>query len=222
MAASNAQKTPLTRALHDHTRGRVKNGIQLIGKALACSVTHIVSSKIVTVKWEINDPDWPVTLPPVTMAVMGTEYVREPIQVGCKGMAVPADVFMGAMTGLGSGVATFNTQPNLSTHVFMPTGNTGFAAVDFNTLWLYGASSGTLISDSAANHVTVAITSTGITINLNGHTMLIENGDLHVTGSIIGGFGGGDQIGLLTHTHTQPADSHGDTEAAVNPPTAGT
>ena len=48
------------------------------------------------------------------------------------------------------------------------------------------------------------------------------HGDLHVTGAVIAGYGGGDQVGLQTHTHGQPQDSHGDTEEETNPPTAGT
>lgn len=47
-------------------------------------------------------------------------------------------------------------------------------------------------------------------------------GDLHVTGAVIAGYGGGDQVGLQTHRHTQPNDSHGDTEVPTNAPTAGT
>lgn len=47
-------------------------------------------------------------------------------------------------------------------------------------------------------------------------------GDLHVTGAVIAGYGGGDQVGLQTHRHTQPADTHGDTEQPTNAPTAGT
>lgn len=47
-------------------------------------------------------------------------------------------------------------------------------------------------------------------------------GDLHVTGAVIAGFGGGDQVGLQTHLHEQGDDSNGDTEVATEPPTAGT
>jgi Phage protein Gp138 N-terminal domain len=45
---------------------------------------------------------------------------------------------------------------------------------------------------------------------------------LHCTGAVVAGFGTGDQVGLQTHTHTQPNDSHGDTEEPTNAPTAGT
>jgi hypothetical protein len=45
---------------------------------------------------------------------------------------------------------------------------------------------------------------------------------IHCSGSIVAGFGGDDQVGLQTHTHTQGNDGHGDAEVATNPPTAGT
>lgn len=58
----------------------------------------------------------------------------------------------------------------------------------------------------------VITTSMGVTIN----------GNLHVTGAVVGGYGGSQQVGLTTHIHNQPADSHGDTEAATDAPSAGT
>jgi phage gp45-like len=52
---------------------------------------------------------------------------------------------------------------------------------------------------------------------------LVElTGDLHVQGAIIAGYGGGDQVGLQTHIHTQGGDSHGDSEAPTAPPEPGT
>ena len=54
----------------------------------------------------------------------------------------------------------------------------------------------------------------------NGRVNIL--GDLHVSGAVIAGYGGGDQIGLQTHKHTQPNDGRGDSEQPTNPPTAGT
>lgn len=47
-------------------------------------------------------------------------------------------------------------------------------------------------------------------------------GDLKIAGNVISGFGTGDQVGLQTHTHTQPNDSHGDAEQPTSAPSAGT
>lgn len=59
------------------------------------------------------------------------------------------------------------------------------------------------------------------THEITGATWLIT-GDLHVTGAVIAGFNGGDQVGLQTHSHTQGVDGHDDAEAPTNPPTPGT
>ncbi len=45
--------------------------------------------------------------------------------------------------------------------------------------------------------------------------------DIKTSGEVYRGWGGGDQIGLGTHKHTQGPDSHGDAEAATAAPTAG-
>lgn len=78
---------------------------------------------------------------------------------------------------------------------------------------------GTTIKDKSGN--VIDMTAGGITVTpASGPVKVV--GDLQVTGSLIGGFGTGDAVGLQTHTHTQPVDSHGDTEAPTNPPTPGT
>ena len=51
--------------------------------------------------------------------------------------------------------------------------------------------------------------------------MLVE-GAIGATGDITAFYGTGASVGVATHTHTQGDDSHGDTEAPVSAPTAGT
>lgn len=48
------------------------------------------------------------------------------------------------------------------------------------------------------------------------------SGDFKVGGNVIAGFGTGASVGLKTHTHTQGADSHGDSQQATAAPTGGT
>jgi len=65
------------------------------------------------------------------------------------------------------------------------------------------------------------VTASPLTITASNVT-LDAAGNLAVLGDITAGVGGGDQIGLRTHRHTQPNDSHGDAEQPTNAPTAGT
>jgi hypothetical protein len=67
----------------------------------------------------------------------------------------------------------------------------------------------------------VSFTDAGIVIAVKSGEPVKIIGDLHVTGAIIAGFGGGDQVGLQTHTHNQGNDSHGDAEVPTNAPNAG-
>lgn len=61
----------------------------------------------------------------------------------------------------------------------------------------------------------------GPNVQCAGNPMTVH-GDLHVTGAIIAGFGGADQVGLQTHKHNQGADSHSDAEVPTDAPTPGT
>jgi len=49
----------------------------------------------------------------------------------------------------------------------------------------------------------VKLGATGITINANGVPVVLQ-GDLHVSGNVIAGYGGTDQVGLQTHIHPVP------------------
>lgn len=69
-----------------------------------------------------------------------------------------------------------------------------------------------------------------VTLEANGSILVVPaagqpvtvSGELHVTGQIYGGYGGADQIGLLSHHHPQGPDSRGDTEQNTGSPVPGT
>lgn len=62
----------------------------------------------------------------------------------------------------------------------------------------------------------VMIDANGIVITPAPGMPVVINGNLHVTGAIIGGFGGADQVGLQTHEHPTAATG------SPSPPTPGT
>jgi len=194
--ATNVQKTPLQTSLGRLTEGASQNAVQRLGKTYPCSVIKVTGS-IVTVKFEIIDPN--ITLPPATMPVFGPEYIRYPLQVGCKGMAIAADAFIGQMSGLGTGIATLAPQPNLSALMFMPLGNTGFAEVDANTLVLYGHTAAKL-QDSVGANATISLTNNAITLACGGHSIVINSSGVIIDGKV-----------FLTHQHTGVQSGTGDT-----------
>ena len=77
-----------------------------------------------------------------------------------------------------------------------------------------------MVLDLNSNTGQITITATNQLI-INAPTTTI-NGLLNVTGRVTAGYGTADQVGVQTHTHNQAADSHGDAEAATNPPNPGT
>jgi hypothetical protein len=94
-------------------------------------------------------------------------------------------------------------------------------------------------SDDGQTVVTVDGPTNAVTVTCSAVTLVVDGANgvvnvtapngmtlttpfLNVTGSITGGYGSGDQVGLQTHRHTQGSDTHGDGEQPTNPPTAGT
>lgn len=185
--ATNDQKTPFGLSLNRFTQAKSQNALALQGRNIPCTVTAI-SGSIVTVAFQVTAPagQTAITLPPATMPVASSEYVRLPIQVGCRGFAVSADYYMGGMSGLGGGTATTTQPANLGALVFVPVGNTAFSAVSGSALVLYGPQGVTLRDANSGSVVT--LTATNITITTSGSVTLncnvTINGNLQVNGNI--------------------------------------
>lgn len=243
--ADNAQKTWFQISLNRFGEKKAAEAIQLLGKALPASIAAVpvAGVPIVEVKFEVNAA--PFTIPNVTCALFGPEWIRCPMPVGTKGVVFPADLYLGGVTGLGGGVAEIGQVPgNLSALVFFPVGNKGWEASEAPTsLVLYGPD-GVVIRD-AAKRTTITLTADGVTIALEAGKALTVNGDVVVSGNLqiagnieseTGGTYAGDiktagdviarfgaaSVGLATHQHTQGNDSHGDAEQPTAAPTGGT
>jgi len=240
--ASNVQKTAIARTLNQFAQRKVRGTLAQLGQALPAQVVSRQGG-IVTVKFPLTGV--PYTLPNVTVPIVGAEYVRLPIQAGCPGMVMTADAYLGGVTGLGGGVANLTQRANLATLVWTPLGNKAWPAVeDDNALVLYGPN-GVIIRDKDKKNI-LTINGSTVKLSMSGGTQFEIDGDvvlkgdlliqgniksetggtyagaLETSGAVIAGFGGADQVGLQTHTHTQSNDSHGDTEQPTAAPTAGT
>jgi hypothetical protein len=242
--ANNAQKTPIARTLNQFAERKVWAAIDLLGPNLPASVVLVASSGIVKVKFELTNI--PFTLPQVTVPFMGSEYVRIPIQTGMLGWVMSADAYLGGVTGLGGGAANLTRRANLSALVFSPLGNKNWSPTDDpNSLVLYGPD-GVILRD-LNKKTTMTLTVNGVVFDLQADDAVTVNGNLIVNGNIqlqgaiqdktggtyggnietagnvLGNVGGvGGSVGLTTHTHAQPNDSHGDTEQPTAAPTGGT
>ena len=221
--ADQSQKTPLARTLEQFAQRKVQGALALAGQSLPASVVSVVSSGVVTVKFELTGV--PYTLPNITVPMIGSEYIRLPIQAGCLGWVMTADAYLGGMSGLGGGTADLSQRANLSTLVWSPIGNKGWSSTDDqNKLVIYGPD-GVIIRDLNKKTV-LTLTASGIVIDLqagdavtiNGNLIVSGNlqlggaiqsqpgstysGDIKTAGNVIAGDGGADQIGLQTHKHS--------------------
>lgn len=160
-------------SLNQHAINRGLQLIQETGRALPCKVTA-VNGSLVTVAFECtfsaeqNGEPTPITLPQVTIPKAESQWLRNPTQVGDVGITVPADTFIGGVSGQGSGVADLGTDyGNLSSLVFLPIAATAFpASPDANRAWLNGPN-GVEISDEAQTITIIVDHATG-TIQMAG------------------------------------------------------
>jgi hypothetical protein len=216
--SDNSQKLWLGGAANRVAQRHVNDAVAQLGYALPCSVVAVMGS-IVTINFEVTTK---FTLPQITVPVFGPEYIRYPIQKGCKGVAFPASVGIGNVTGLGPASApVFKAPGNLSALVFFPVGNKDFSTTDDpNSLVLYGPDG--VIIRTLDKTSTVTVNETGVTakgattaalavgtINveiING--VIFMNGPVVFTNTVSGQEGGGGIInfGDATITTTGPAN----------------
>ena len=215
--ADNALKTHLGIALDQTARQRANDAIQQNGKELPVHVTKI-EGQIVTVAFDVKSP---YNLQEVSVPIDTSVMDWMPVQVGDKGIVRSADVYLGGVSGLGGGTADLFRRSNLSMLVFHPISNKAWTPPG-------GAQDDRIVRNNSKGSGGVMLVALDANGNVktkayvnNSGTMTIT-GDLHVTGAVIAGYGGSDQVGLQTHRHPQPNDSAGDVEHDTNAPTPGT
>jgi len=187
---NNAQKTPFVSTQNAFAARKAQEALNLLGKSLPCSIAAIPTPgvPIVTVKFEIQDPTFS-TLPNVTVPVLGSEYIRLPLQAGAgsvsgtRGVVIAIDAYIGGISGLGGGVADLSQRGNLATLVFVPISNRGWqAASDPNALTLYGVDA-TTINSTLQHESSVTVTKTGVTANAvnGGSTLTMTSNAIQLT-----------------------------------------
>lgn len=156
---SGSQKKPFINSIGTAIQNRIADAIQKTGQALPCSMVSKIGS-IAVIKFEVTG--FP-TLPQVRLPIAGSEYIRQPLQPGCRGVVFAADARLGGVTGLGGGVATLGQPANLSALVFFPLGNINFSTVDPDTLVMYGEPNVEIRNKSGT--MVILINDTGVFIN---------------------------------------------------------
>lgn len=179
------QKLNFGRNMTRFTEKKIADALQNAGKVLPCSVIS-QSGKMITVSFELHNT--PYVFPQVTIPLFGPQYIRYPMQPGDKGIVIPADTYLGGVSGQGGGIADLTPPANLSALVFLPISNTEWEAVDGEVLTMYGPE-GVTIRDKGSNSTflltpqSVAIaTPDSFTVTVGGTVLFLTQGGWSLTG----------------------------------------
>lgn len=134
-------------SMNRFTERKIENALQKSGKVLPASVVK-QTGNMITVSFELRDI--PYVLPQVTIPLFGPQYIRYPMQPGDKGIVIPADTYIGGVSGQGGGIADMTPPANLSALVFLPISNTEWQGVDGQVVTVYGPE-GVTLRDSSSN-----------------------------------------------------------------------
>lgn len=144
---STEKKLSFAGNMNSFTENKIASASQMAGKILPGSVVSR-SGNMITVQVLLRDT--PYVIPHLTVPLFGPEYIRYPMQPGDKGILIPADTYLGGISGLGGGTANLTTPANLSALTFLPISNTEWEGVDPNILTMYGPE-GVTLRDSGSN-----------------------------------------------------------------------
>jgi hypothetical protein len=192
--ADNFSKLWLQKTQNQLAINRAAQEIKRQGRALPCRVTK-VSGAIVTVEFEMDTSPW--TLPPITIPKAESNWVRMPTQVGDTGYTAPADVYLGAISGLGNGIARFLRRGNLSNLVFTPVSNANSPPIDQNAAQVQGPN-GAIIQTTTGQTSSIVTNTSGTTITFETTTLVINASGITLT---VGGetftWGGSQAVSTL-------------------------
>lgn len=212
MVSGNAQKTAYGRSFNQAAEKKVRDGIQLLGKSLPCSVVEL-DGWIVTVKFEVDAA--PFTLPNVTVPVASSKYDYLPLEVGSPGVVRAADARLGGLSGLGGGTASLSLAANLSTLVFEPFGHVtddDWVPPDDPAMRVVQGPNGVIVRDLASESTitltadeikaergaaSVSLKDDKIELVLGGAKITLEDDKVKIVGELII-----NGAAYLSHTHT--------------------
>jgi hypothetical protein len=171
--AENSAKLWFQQKANQLAINRIAQAIENQGYALPCHVVN-VSGAVVTVAFDVQNS--PQSLPNITIPKAESPWIRMPTQVGDKGVTMPADVYLGGVSGIGGGTATMTRRGNLSTLVFVPVSNVGSPPIDQNAAQVQGP-------NGAIIRTTTGTTSEVVT---DGNGTTITYGDVSFTVNAVG------------------------------------
>jgi len=175
--ADNFSKLWLQKSQNSLAINRAAQEIRKQGRALPCRVTKVVGA-IVTVEFEMDTSTW--TLPPITIPKAESPWFRHPTQVDDLGMTLPADVYLGGISGLGKGIANFLRRGNLSALVYVPVSNADSGPDDPNAAQVCGPN-GAIIRTTTGTKSSIVTNTNGTTITFGTTTLIVNASSITFT-----------------------------------------
>lgn len=145
--------------MNNFAANKIAQAQLMAGKVLPAAVVERNGNMVVI---QVLLRNVPYVVPHLTVPLFGPEYVRYPMQPGDRGILIPADAYLGGVSGLGGGTADLTPPANLSALTFLPISNTEWENVDPNVLTMYGPE-GVTLRDSESK-TTFLLTPESVTI----------------------------------------------------------
>jgi hypothetical protein len=174
----NFDKLFYQRVHNENAIQRARETIHQTGRALPCKVVAVKGS-IVTVSFEVKSSVW--TLPQITIPKAEDPWVRSPTQVNDFGWTVPADCYLGGVSGLGGGTADLSERANLTGLVFVPISNANSPPIDQGKAQIQGPNGSIIGSQDRTCEINIDKTS-GITMAFGGHSIVINGSGVTIDG----------------------------------------
>jgi hypothetical protein len=151
--------------------------MQTKGYALPCRVVS-VSGSIVTVAFEIQDDT--LTIPQVTIPKAESQWIRTPTQIDEYGVTLPADAYLGGISGLGGGTANMTRRGNLSSLVYVPCANKSYPSVNPNVAYIAGPAGAVIQTQDGTS--SVVVNDSGITLTFGSKVVSLSNAGFTIDG----------------------------------------
>jgi len=174
--ADNFDKNWLQKTSNKQAITRATQAIQNTGRALPCRV-EAVNGAIVTVSFEVLSN---YTLPHITIPKAESPWIRMPTQVGDFGITMPADAYLGGISGLGGGVASLTKQGNLSALVFVPVSNKSSGPINPNQAQISGPQGAIIQTEDGTSKLEV--TNSGIILTYGGKVVSLTSAGFTIDG----------------------------------------
>jgi hypothetical protein len=209
----NSLRKHIALTLNDFTGQKSEDKWQISGKVLPVAVSQM-TGQIANVTFQINSA--PFTLPTPTIPVATSRYQYVPYQANDAGVTVAADALVAGIAGLSNETADLSRRGNLSPLVFLPVANKAWTELSGDPLkhGIYGEN-GVNIRDLSGTVIILLQKNGSITMTVPPGQAVIINGDLHVSGDVVAGYGGSDQISTQHHLHDGVTIGGGNTSAPI-------